>query len=77
MWKCFSFSQYYATVDAGHEFDDDSIPWLSAGHVEDRPDPEQSSLQEMTSSGHSVGGIVDVTYSQVNYLLNDPLVVLM
>ena len=59
--------QYYATVDASHEFDDDSIPWLSTAHVEDRPDPEQSSLQEMAASGHSVGGIVDVTASQVRH----------
>ena len=41
--------------------------------MEDRPDPEQSSLQEMAASGHSVGGIVDVTASQVSDSLVDQL----
>ena len=41
---------------------------VPAAHIEDRPDPEQSSLQEMTSRGHSVGGIVDVTIHQVTTL---------
>ena len=41
--------------------------------MEDRPDPEQSSLQEMAASGHSVGGIVDVAASQVSDSLVDQL----
>ncbi|XP_060562860.1 LOW QUALITY PROTEIN: protein hobbit-like [Ruditapes philippinarum] len=55
--------QYYATVDPGHEFSDENIPWLSKTHVEDRAEPDLSSLQEMAGSGHSVGGIVNISYS--------------
>ncbi|KAL4223452.1 hypothetical protein ACF0H5_016923 [Mactra antiquata] len=58
--------QYYATVDPGHEFNDETIPWLSKTHVEDRSEPDPSSLQEMAGSGHSVGGIVNINYSGTN-----------
>ena len=58
-----NFFQYYATVDPGHEFSDENIPWLSKTHVEDRAEPDLSSLQEMAGSGHSVGGIVNINYS--------------
>ena len=58
----FIFLQYYATVESKHDFTDDSIPWLSRQHVEDRSEPGLSSLQEMTGSGHSVGGIVNTSY---------------
>ncbi|XP_052234314.1 protein KIAA0100-like isoform X2 [Dreissena polymorpha] len=55
--------QYYATVDPGPELTEDNIPWLSKTHVEDRSEPDPSSLQEMAGSGHSVGGIVNTSYS--------------
>ncbi|XP_053375801.1 protein hobbit-like isoform X2 [Mercenaria mercenaria] len=58
--------QYYATVDPEHEFSDDNIPWLSKTHVEDRSEPELSSLQEMAGSGHSVGGVVNINYGGVH-----------
>jgi len=57
--------QYYATVDPGPEFSDDNIPWLSKTHVEDRSEPDPTSLQEMAGSGHSVGGIINTNYSGV------------
>ncbi|WAR03618.1 K0100-like protein [Mya arenaria] len=55
--------QYYATVDPGPEFTDDTIPWLSKAHVEDRSEPDPTSLQEMAGSGHSVGGIINTCYA--------------
>jgi len=57
------FLQYYATVDSGHEFCDENIPWLSKAHVEDRSEPDPTSLEEMAGIGHSVGGIVNTSYS--------------
>ncbi|XP_041349626.1 protein KIAA0100-like [Gigantopelta aegis] len=52
--------QYYATVDPRQTFDDDDIPWLSKHDVELQTDHDHSSVNEMSSSGYQVGGIVNV-----------------
>ncbi|KAJ8312524.1 hypothetical protein KUTeg_009897 [Tegillarca granosa] len=54
----FGFFQYYATVDPGHDFDDDHMSWLQQENVEDRSEKELSEVSEMVGSGHSAGGVV-------------------